>query len=254
MTCEDTQHLLDAYADGELDWPIKLAIENHLEGCLYCASVLSSLRSLVSALASEALRFKAPPHLKTMVQTGIPRPTPNIVRHSSAHWRWGWQWIGAAAAVVLIVVLAWVVPARTAKYSMETQLVGEIVSSHVRSMMANHLADIPSSDSHNVKPWFADKLDYSPPAKDLTEKGFPLIGGRMDYLENRTVAALVYRRNQHLINLFVWPTEQSRTTPETRSAVRGYNLIHWTQGGLTYWLISDLEPAQLSECAALLKE
>jgi anti-sigma factor RsiW len=137
---------------------------------------------------------------------------------------------------------------------MEAQLVGEIVSSHVRSMMVNHMADIPSSDTHNVKPWFADKLDYSPPARDLTAQGFPLIGGRMDYLENRPVAALVYRRNQHLINLFVWPTEQSRTMPETRSTVRGYNLIHWTQGGMTWWLISDLEPAQLSECAVLLKE
>jgi anti-sigma factor RsiW len=249
MTCEDTQHLLDAYVDGELDSPVKFAIENHLEGCLDCTSVLSSLRSLVSALGNEALRYKAPPHLKAMVQKGSPRATDDI-HHSFAHW----QWIGAAAAVVLIVALAWVVPARNAKSSMEALLVGEIVSSHVRSMMVNHLADIPSSDTHNVKPWFADKLDYSPPARDLSAQGFPLIGGRMDYLENRPVAALVYRRNQHLINLFVWPTEQNGTIPETRSSVRGYNLIHWTQGGMTYWLISDLEPAQLSECAGLLKE
>lgn len=249
MTCEDTQHLLDAYADGELDRPIKLAIENHLEGCLDCAGVLSSLRSLVSALGNEALRYKAPPHLKAMVQAGIHRANPKVP-NSFAHW----QWVGAAAAVVLIVALAWVVLARTAKSALEAQLVGEIVSSHVRSMMVNHLADIPSSDTHNVKPWFADKLDYSPPARDLTAQGFPLIGGRMDYLENRPVAALVYRRNQHLINLFVWPTDQSGTMPETRSAVRGYNLVHWTQSGMTYWLISDLEPSQLSECAALLRE
>ncbi len=249
MTCEETQHVLDAYVDGELDKSVQRAIENHLQGCLDCASVLSSLKSLVSALRNGALRYKAPQHLKARVQAGIQRANPNV-HHSFAHW----QWAGAAAALVLIVALAWVVPALTTKSSPETLLTGEIISSHVRSMMASHLTDIPSSDTHSVKPWFADKLDFSPPAKDLSAQGFPLIGGRMDYLENRPVAALVYRRNQHLINLFVWPADQNQTMPETRSAVRGYNLIHWTQGGMTYWLISDLEPAQLSECAALLRE
>jgi anti-sigma factor RsiW len=120
--------------------------------------------------------------------------------------------------------------------------------------MASHLTDVPSSDTHTVKPWFADKLDYSPPAKDLSAQGFPLIGGRMDYVENRPVAALVYRRNRHFINLFVWPVDLGQTMPDIRSTVRGYNLIHWTQDGMTYWLISDLEPAQLNECAGLLRE
>ena len=249
MTCEETRHLLDAYVDGELNWPAKLAIESHLQRCLGCASVLSSLRSLVSALEEGALKFKAPQHLKAMIQAGIQRANPNV-HHSFAHWHWA----RTAAAAVLIAALAWVVPARTTKSSLETELIKEIISSHVRSMMANHLTDISSSDTHNVKPWFTDKLDYSPPAKDLSAQGFSLIGGRMDYLENRPVAALVYRRNQHLINLFVWPADQSLTMPESRLAVRGYNLVHWTQGGMTHWLISDLNPAELSECAGFLME
>jgi anti-sigma factor RsiW len=249
MTCEETQHALDAYVDGELDWSMRRSIESHLGGCRDCARFLSNLKSLVSALRNGGLRYKAPQHLNAMVRTGEHREHPNV-RRSFAHW----QWTGAAAAVLLIIALTGVVPSRTRESSLETQLTGEIISSHVRSMMASHLTDIPSSDTHNVKPWFADKLDYSPPTKDLSAQGFPLIGGRMEYLENRPVAALVYRRNQHVINLFVWPADESRTKPDTRSAVRGYNLIHWTQGGMTWWLISDLEPAQLSECAALLRD
>ena len=249
MTCEETQLLLDAYMDGELDRQVKLAVDGHLQGCVHCARILSSLRSLVSALKRAALTFKAPPRLKAMVQADIQRASPGV-RRSFAHW----QWAGTAAAVLLIVALALIFSAPATKPSPETQLIGELISSHVRSMMADHLTDIPSSDTHNVKPWFANKLDYSPPAKDLSALGFPLIGGRMDYLDNRPVAALVYRRNQHFINFFVWPVDQGQTVPETRSTVRGFNLIHWTQNGMTFWLISDLELVQLSACAGLLKE
>lgn len=118
--------------------------------------------------------------------------------------------------------------------------------------MADHLTDVSSSDTHNVKPWFAGKLDYSPPARDLSLQGFPLLGGRVDYLQDRPVAALIYQRNQHLINLFVWPANES--TPESRLVLRGYNLIHWEKSGMTYWLISDLNPEELTQCAGLLKE
>ena len=248
MTCEETQHLLEAYVDDEVDWQIQLAIENHLQECPGCVGILTSLRALASALKKGALRFNAPEHLKTMVQAGVQRTNPGVHR-SVAYW----QWAGAAAALLLIVALAWFVPARTRQSSTEAQLIGEIISSHVRSMMADHLTDIASSDSHNVKPWFADKLDYSPPTMDLSAQGFPLIGGRMDYLENRSVAALVYRHNQHLINLFVWPAEES-PLPEMHSSVRGYNIVHWSQGGMTWWLISDLNWLELSDCASLLRK
>ena len=248
MTCEETQHLLDAYVDDELDWSLQIAVNIHLQECVHCARVLSSLRSLVSALKRATLTFKAPQRLKAKVEADIQRA------HSGTHPSFGrWLWAGTAAAVVLVVALAWFYSVTPRNSSPETQLVAEVISSHVRSMMADHVTDIPSSDTHSVKPWFVGKLDYSPPSRDLSSQGFPLVGGRMDYLDNQPVAALVYRRNQHLINLFVWPVNQGRPVPETRSTVRGFNLIHWTQDGMTFWLISDLEPVQLSACAALLK-
>src|SRR5262249_16137670 len=155
---------------------------------------------------------------------------------------------------VLVIALTWTATTRWTRSSEETLLVNDIVSSHVRSMMANHTTDVSSSDSHTVKPWFGGKLDYSPPAKDLTEQGFRLIGGRLDYLDSRPVAALVYQRRLHLINLFVWPSNKAATREERQLARQGYNLIHWTQSGMTYWLVSDLNFAELSECARLLKE
>jgi anti-sigma factor RsiW len=249
MTCEETQHLLDAYVDNELDWSVQIAVNIHLQECVHCAHVLSSLQSLVSALKRAALTFKAPQRLNAKVEADIQRA------HSGTHPSFGrWHWAGIAAALVLVIALAWFYSATPRNSSLETQLVAEVISSHVRSMMADHVTDILSSDTHNVKPWFVDKLDYSPPTRDLSAQGFPLIGGRMDYLDNRPVAALVYRRNQHYINFFVWPVDQGQAVPETRSTVRGFNLIHWTHDGMTFWLISDLEPAQLSECAGLLKE
>jgi anti-sigma factor RsiW len=247
MTCEETQNLLDAYVDGELDWSSKLAIESHLQGCSPCSSVLASLKLLVSAMQRKSLRFKAPEHVKSVVLSGIEAANPAVL-HSFPDWRWA----AVAPAFVVTVALSWLVVTWTGKPSLEARLIGDIVSSHVRSMMADHLTDVPSSDTHNVKPWFADKLDYSPPARDLSQQGFQLLGGRLDYLENRPVAAFVYQRNQHLINLFVWPADQS--SAESRLVLRGYNLIHWKKSGMTYWLVSDLNSEELMECAGLLRE
>src|SRR5262249_52283113 len=155
------------------------------------------------------------------------------------------RWASVLASAVLIIAVTWAVTRNWARSSEETLLVNDIVSSHVRSMMANHVTDVSSSDSHTVKPWFSGKLDYSPPTKDLTEQGFRLIGGRLDYLDNRPVAALVYQRSQHFINLFVWPSDSRDITQQEQLARQGYNLIHWTRSGMTYWLISELNLTEL---------
>jgi anti-sigma factor RsiW len=220
-----------------------------MRGCTSCLADVENLHALSSAIENGSLRFKAPARLKRNVQRAIRDANPEA-RSSVLYWRWA----SVLASAVLIVALAWGVTRNWAKSSAETLLVNDIVSSHVRSMMANHVTDVSSSDSHTVKPWFSGKLDYSPPTKDLTEQGFRLIGGRLDYLDNRPVAALVYQRSQHFINLFVWPSNGRDITQQEQLARQGYNLIHWTRSGMTYWLISELNLTELNECARLLKE
>jgi anti-sigma factor RsiW len=249
MTCRETKNLLNAYVDGELDSAGSLSVEGHVQACASCLADVENLHALTSAIQTGSLRFKAPQRVKKKVQAAIRAESPGARRGF-----FDWRWVGAFASVVLIVALAWSLATQRANSSEEMLLVNDIVASHVRSMMANHITDVESSDSHTVKPWFSGKLDFSPPAKDLTDQGFRLIGGRLDYLDDRPVAALVYQRSQHFINLFVWPSDNSRIKQEDQFARQGYNLIHWTKGGMTYWLVSELNLTELKECARLLKE
>jgi anti-sigma factor RsiW len=249
MTCKDMKLLLHAYADGELDSQGSLSVENHLRECETCSRCIDNLRTLAVGIENGGLRFSAPPQMKLKLQSAIRRAAP---RRSKS--MFSWRWAGIAAAFVLMISISWFGIARQSASSEESRLVNEIVSNHVRSMMASHITDVGSSDSHTVKPWFSGKLDYSPPAKDLTEQGFRLIGGRLDYLANQPVAALVYQRSQHFINLFVWPSNQSGIKADDKLTLNGYNIIHWTRAGMTYWLISELNQTELDECARLLKE
>ena len=249
MNCKETRDLLNAYVDGELDSAGSLAVETHMRGCASCLGEVESLHALASAIENGSLRFKAPDHLKRKVQGAIRAANP-AARSSFFYWRWA----SVLASLVLVAAVTWTVTTYWTRSAGETLLVNDIVSSHVRSMMANHVTDVASSNSHTVKPWFSGKLDYSPPTKDFTEQGYRLIGGRLDYLDNRPVAALVYQRSQHFINLFVWPSSDTATTKEELMARQGYNLIHWNQSGMTYWLVSELNVPELEDCARLLKQ
>jgi anti-sigma factor RsiW len=154
----------------------------------------------------------------------------------------------AAAAIVLLALVPFLRGPST-----EEMLTREVVSSHVRSLMASHLTDVSSSDQHTVKPWFNGMVDFSPPVEDLANQGFPLIGGRLDYLDNRPVAALIYQRDKHFINVFIWPSSESSNSGIKSETRQGYHVFHWTRSGMTYWAVSDLEESQLQEFVQLLQ-
>src|SRR5437899_5581847 len=235
--------------DGELD-PLKnLEIEKHLQHCAVCSQSYKADQALQGAIKTGSQYFRAPAHLRKRIQSSI-RQGDKSERVVPAM---PWRWLAAAASVAVVVVLAWaLVPSR---YGLDAeQLVAqEVVSSHVRSLMVDHVADVMSSDQHTVKPWFTGKLDFSPPVKNLTNEGFPLVGGRLDYIENRAVAALVYQRRKHFINLFIWPATQGPGIAEKTVTRQGYNLLHWTQSGMTYWVVSDLNRGELQQFVQLVR-
>jgi anti-sigma factor RsiW len=246
VDCKNAQKLLDSYADRELDPVHSLEIENHLRECAACSERHESQQLLRSALSNDALYFKAPADLQGKIQSSLRRSA----RAEAAPRVRVWRWLTAAVPVAVAAIAILTVVPFLRGPSTDELLRREIVSSHVRSLMADHLADVASSDEHTVKPWFAGKLDFSPAVVDLKNQGFPLVGGRLDYIDNKPVAALVYQRQKHLINLFVWPSG-SETDAETKMISRqGYNLFYWSKAGMTYWAVSDLNTAELQEFAS----
>ena len=242
MDCQNARSLLDGYLDGELDPLRNLEIEDHLHGCTLCSQSYNDRQVIRAGLKTDSFYFKAPADLQKRIQRSVRQaakaeaPTPWL--------SWSWLRVAAPMAATALVVLM-LVPFFAGPASDEL-LTQDVVASHIRSLMVNHLADVPSTDEHTVKPWFNGKLDFSPPVDDLAKQGFPLIGGRLDYLNNRPVAALVYQRDKHVINLFVWPDANAKTAaPAQVSSKQGYNVWHWAHAGMTFWAISDLGAADV---------
>src|SRR5216683_2033409 len=225
--------LVHGYVDGELDLTNALALERHLSQCAACARRYENVRTLSSVLKNGAPYFEASPALQRRVRRAL-RQSSESRGLGGLMPRFSWGWVAAAAsAAILMVVLAGDLLPRFTAGTIDTRISQEVIASHVRSLMADHLTDVLSSDQHTVKPWFNGKLDFSPPVKDLTNEGFPLVGGRLDYVGNRAVAALVYQRQKHFINLFIWPTTEGPGIAEKTVTRQGYNLLHWTQSGMT---------------------
>src|SRR5437879_10123909 len=248
VSCQDTQNLIDGYLDGELDLVRSMEIEGHLNRCPACSQVYENHQALRSAIRARAPYFKAPAGLhqrvrSTVRQASKAEPASRVVTWR-APWRPAWNLLGLAAALV-IAVLTWSVSARLWSPSADELLAQEVLDSHVPSLMANHLTDVPSSDQHTVKPWLDTKLDFAPVVADLSSDGFPLVGGRLDYLDNRPVAALVYQRRKHFINLFVWPAESGSTGADKRITRQGYQLLHWVDSDFNYWAVSDVSDNDL---------
>ncbi len=248
MTCDETINLLDAWYDGELDAPRSTALARHLEECPGC-SALSNARSALSEVIVEgAVRFSAPATSQKKIDARIARP-PVMHPPRAVPWRG----IAIAASFALLVMLGWNAWLTQSSAPSPT-LENEIVSDHIRSLMANHLSDVASADRRIVKPWFTGKLDYSPPVDDLASDGFKLIGGRLDYVGGKPVAALIYKREARVINVFVWPARDGdEALPQPRwSDDHGYHLANWSHSGMTYWAISDADPSELTRLVDLL--
>jgi anti-sigma factor RsiW len=243
MNCQQAKPLIGPYADGELEAAAILELEKHIHDCPACALAWRNLQNLKKALKQDALYFMAPPELRERIKAELPSPRREIL-HQPA---WSWNWLTSALSGAFAVCLGLLLLVTQARPSAEQQLAQEIVSSHVRSLMGSHLMDVPSTDQHTVKPWFNGKLDFSPPVKNLAAEGFPLAGGRLDYLNGRTVASLVFQRHQHIINLFVWPSKEAESKPTLVKSTQGYHLIRWSEAGMVFWAVSDLNQKELME-------
>jgi anti-sigma factor RsiW len=253
MTCQESARLLPGYFDSELDLVHTLEIEDHLRACAACNSALEADRALRATIARSNLRFSAPPMLARNVRAAMANEFPP---EKSAQKSWTWNWsLAAAAALIFCAVLTWkLVPGAvgTPKNSAEV-VAGEAIADHIRALMPGHLSDVESTDQHTVKPWFDGKLDFAPPVENFAAQGFPLIGGRLDYLDHHPAAALVYQRRKHFISVFLLPATGEADRAESQTTQRGYNVISWTRGAMNYWLVSDLNPAELEELAKLLR-
>ncbi len=241
MNCDRVQLLLNGYIDGELDLVSSLDIEEHMQSCAACSSRYRQLMSLHTAASNKSLYRSAPPSLEKRIRASLRKASPA----SPAWFTFPWVLFTTTALMaVLVLSVAGFLGRSLFTSQSETSLAQQVQTAHVRSLMANHLMDVTSTDQHTVKPWFDGKLDFSPPVTDLAGQGFPLIGGRLDYLDGRPVAALIYQRNKHYINLFIWPSTDNQTGLQN-STYNGYHLFHWNQSGMTFWAVSDVESAAL---------
>jgi anti-sigma factor RsiW len=239
MNCEEARKSLDAYVDGELELTRQLGIEAHLAECPSCQDAAERITKCGSIVRTNMQAYKAPSELKAKIRAALRK-------EDKPRFTWlvgpGRRLAYAAVLVVLSSALAWSWFSRSP--SKDKGLIAEAISNHSRSLMVSHLVDFASSDQHLVRPWFNGKLDYSPPVPDLTQAGYTLIGGRVDILEQRSVAAIVYQRGKQVINLFIWPTTDRKIEMEVESE-RGYHFCGWNTARLNFFCISGMSAADL---------
>ncbi len=255
MSCKLTQRFVPGYLDGELDLSRTIEMETHLQVCAECARELERLQALRAALQRSSLAYTAPSVLRERIQSSLRASTPAEAPERASGWHpfQYLRWAGAFAVLALCAVTAWQFLPGLRGPTSDQQLAAEVLTSHVRSLEASHLMDVASTDQHTVKPWFDGKLDFSPPVEDLASDDFPLVGGRLDYLEGRQVAALVYQRRKHFINVFVWPAREGSSSAQILEPRQGYNIMRWSRGGFQFWAVSDVSTTDLAEFVRLLE-
>jgi len=246
VSCKLNQDLMDAYLDGEMDLVRSLDIEQHLKECAVCSRAYEERRSLIGAIKTAPLSLTAPANLARDIKSAL-RVDVKPLAPIFARLAW-WPMTAAVLAVSSFLVV------RIVGLPIDDRLSQEIVAAHVRSLMANHLTDVQTSNQHVVKPWFNGRLDFSPTVRDFSDRGFPLAGGRLDYVNGRPAAAIVYHRAAHPINLFIWPAATGETRSEKVFTRQGYHLIRWSEGGMTYWAVSDLNEHELKDFVDLINK
>jgi len=273
MNCEEAIKLMDGYLDGELDPITSQTIEEHLRECHNCDQAYKTHGSLIRAIGNATPYYKAPAELRERIQSSLreeiverskgsgsvprdvqplnakKRPEPQTILLGTS-----WNWLALAAAILFAAIIGWNLLPRLQRPEADQFLATQLIASHVRSLMANHLTDVASSDQHTVKPWLDAKLDFAPAVVDLSSEGFPLIGGRLDYLDNRPVAALIYQRRKHFINLFIWRDGAAADKTMKTISRQGYHLLHWPDSEFSYWAVSDVNEKDLQEFKQLFQE
>lgn len=253
MTCAQTREILSAYVDGELPADVAMEAAEHLSTCAECSRDYDAMLATVRAAREGLARHRAPDVLRARIRASIREEAATPVKRVAVARRaWRVPWRALAAAAVVVVASSGLTMLAANRRAAEP-IAQEVLASHIRSLMPDHLTDVRSSDQHNVKPWFNGRMDFSPAVPRLEEQGFPLLGGRIDYVHGRPVAVVVYGRRQHVINVFSWPVapgEEARPVPRARN---GYNLVSWRQDGVEYWAASDLNATELRQFVALLR-
>jgi len=239
MNCEEAEVLVHALIDGELDAGHAREVEEHVAGCPQCAARLREFTEMRRAMNPGVLHFPAPASLRSRIEGKLPEPEKAASRRSVLK---GFAIGATASALAASGLLAIVL-----RQGDDRRVLGEVVSAHLRSLQAQHLTDVVSSDQHTVKPWFNGRLDLAPPVVDLTALGFTLLGGRLDYVDAKPVAAIVYRRRVHIINLFCAPAPGAATRRAAMESLQGFNVRRWTDNGLNLWAVSDINAEELNE-------
>jgi anti-sigma factor RsiW len=240
---------MHGYVDKELGLASAIAVEEHLQSCMECKKIYDHFSALRSSIRQHAVYYSVPAALADRIRGrmgGAVAPAP--ARTVKFPWQWPQpgHWLPLGAAIAATAVVTWTAALQLNSPSQDDAISEQVIAGYARSALTSHITDVATSDQHTVKPWLSGKLDFSPPVTDLTTAGFPLVGGRLDYLDGRAVATLVYRHRQHLINLFVWPDSKSgKPTAMQSLSKHGYHLLHWADADMTYWAISDVDPADL---------
>jgi anti-sigma factor RsiW len=247
MNCAECEVLIHALIDGELDAGHARDVEAHVESCPACAEKLAVYRAMRGAMAQARLKEPAPAALRDRIEAALPKSSAQVIAprqffQPSRRTFFGGFAVGTAVSAALAASLVLTV----FRGDPEQTVANEVVAAHVRSLQPGHLMDVETSDQHTVKPWFNGKVDAAPPVIDLTALGFTLLGGRLDYIDGQPTAAIVYRRRQHVINLFVAPRVAARHG-ETAEVRHGFNVRHWTEDGLDFWAVSDIAAGELDE-------